>query len=545
MRFLIVFLLLFATQGAVAIPVDLIVAKQAEPLAPRGGVLMVQLIAEQNGNLWPRKLDVVFEGGIIREGFVGWVDKNQNTSWTSNPYVIRPITEKDNTLLLDPKDSSIGPVLLVELPIRGDGSITFGGNTIEPNWIDLPILSNDTINYSLNIPETGIHLPEWNPLEYWRWNLVSSHNNLLTPPPSFRTEVERLAALHGFYLWQLGFDRLTKCNSIAANKCKHLLTNTAVDGSYVFACWIVKPSSIHHLLSILLDMKSSSKQLVKRVSWWVKEQQPYIYWLENVYGEYAEVTIANPTSEPFIASILWKGEKDPSVSVEVDKRQTVRVPISRPILLDLSLFGPTNPESQVQLLSVEFPNQIYNLPIVPPIVTVEPPYIQFKTLHPLWNLQNIQLGVPTIVHPNNRTSVQLRKVFGNWELFVRCKGLSKNSSLPDSIRSIPHLRGIEAVSILHPDTNTIASISPTDQNVPDEMVIHRTTQDDEWIVRIILPENWTSTGLLSFSVVRTHGDSQHVETAPLPCVPWNIQPAPIVVDLTRWDEVARFPAPSN
>ena len=39
MRFLIVFLLLFATQGAVAIPVDLIVAKQAEPLAPRGGAL--------------------------------------------------------------------------------------------------------------------------------------------------------------------------------------------------------------------------------------------------------------------------------------------------------------------------------------------------------------------------------------------------------------------------------------------------------------------------------------------------------------------------
>jgi len=107
--------------------------------------------------------------------------------------------------------------------------------------------------------------------------------------------------------------------------------------------------------------------------------------------------------------------------------------------------------------------------------------------------------------------------------------------------SIAQLRGIEAVSILHPETNTLVAISPTDQQIPDGMQISRNVQEHGWSVRIELPNAWTDQESLSFAVARTHGDSQHVETGPLPCVPWSIHPTPIEVDLSEWDDIEKFP----
>jgi hypothetical protein len=137
--------------------------------------------------------------------------------------------------------------------------------------------------------------------------------------------------------------------------------------------------------------------------------------------------------------------------------------------------------------------------------------------------------------------VQLRKVFGVWELFVRCNGISNNVSLPESIHSIDQLRGIEAVSILHAETNSIVVITPTEQQLPDRMKIHRTIFNHGWVVRIELPNAWVKNETFSFAVARTHDDSQKVETGPLPCLPWNINPSPIVVDLSQWDRIDRFP----
>ena len=139
MKFLASILIVAASQRVVAIPVDSIDAMQKTPLAPRGGVLMVQLVTELNGDDWPSKLVVTFDDGNTREGVVGWIEKNPNiSSWTTNLFTVRPITQEDNTLLIHPKDITTGPVLLVELPEEGNGKITFGGTTLSPQWINLP-----------------------------------------------------------------------------------------------------------------------------------------------------------------------------------------------------------------------------------------------------------------------------------------------------------------------------------------------------------------------------------------------------------------------
>jgi hypothetical protein len=292
-------------------------------------------------------------------------------------------------------------------------------------------------------------------------------------------------------------------------------------------------------------MKASPRQLAQRASRWAKEQQPFIHWLERVYGEYVTLAVANPTSKVATSSIKWRDVNGLPETTKIDEHHVERIQVTRPILLDLAVFGPTTPDSQLQWLTLTLPNQQTNLPIVSGMVTVKPPSVQLETLYPLWNLGDVMMGIPSVVPQKNRTSIELRKMFGRWELFIRCNGLSGSGNLPKTIESITQLQGIESISILQPKNKSIATISPSQQNVPDGMEIYRTVQGSSWTVRAVLPQSWISNGILSFSAVRTHGDSPRVETAPLPCVPWNINPEPIILDLSEWDTVDRFPNPRH
>ena len=547
MRFLFAILVVATAQRVIAIPLETIDAIQINPIAPRGGVLMVQLVTELNGDNWPSQFDVTFDNGKTQEGFVGWIEKNpNNSSWTSNPFTIRPITPIDNTLLIHPKDVTTGPVLLVELPEDGKGNITFGGTTLSPQWINLPTsLPNLGITpieaNTLLLPELRDELPEWNPLEYWRWTIVASKNTKQPPPPPSSSEVARLAALQGSQLWRIGFARLAGYSRGVAAACRDLLSSTAYDGEHEYACWVVHPQSLQILLYTMLDMNTSPRQLSTRVLRWVENQQPYLHWLEKVYGEDVTLAIANPTLEPVVASIKWQEKNDIPIAVEIPPSETLRTKIARPPIIDLSIFGPTTPESQLQWMFLNIGAQSSTLPIVTPEVTVLPPSVHFSTLHPLWTLQSVQSGQPPPFDSSKSTGVHLRKVFGVWELFVHCNGISDNGTLPNSINSINRLRGIEAISILHPDTNSIAVITPSEQDLPGGMRIHRTLQEHGWVVRIELPNTWVENDSLQFAVARTHGDSESIETGPLPCLPWSVDPSPLVVDLSQWDLVKRFP----
>lgn len=553
MKFKFASILIVASQavqgvsGDSGVPIESIDALQISPLAPRGGVLMVQLVTESNGDGWPSELDVTFEDGTIQKGLVGWIEKNKNTAaWTINPLIIRPITQSDNTLLVHPKDVTTGPVLLFELPVHGFGNISFGGTTLSPRWIDLPTSLPDfgitTSEAKIKLlPESNDDLPEWNALEYWRWTLVASKRNKITPSPPHDSEVEKLAALQGAYLWRFGFDRLARSSRAVAATCRDLLTNTVFDGEHEYACWVVQPHSLQDLLSILHDTSISSRQLATRALRWAEVQRLYLQWLERVYGENVTLAIANPTLEPIVASIRWQDKTDIPIAVEVPASETLRAEIARPPVIDHSVFGPVSPESQLQWMSVSIGIQSQSFPIVTADVVALPPNVQFSMLHPLWNLQSVQQGIPTPVTPDARTSVQLRRVFGVWELFFQCNGISGRGVLSNSITSINQVRGVEAVSIICPESESLIVITPSSQQIESGMKIHRTINVDGWSIRVELPATWVENEQLSFSVARTHGNTNHVETAPLPCLPWNINPSPIVVDVSEWDRIIQIP----
>ena len=59
-----------------------------EPIAVRGGVLMVPLVADRPGNGWPRTLELTGQDGRELSGLVAWVHPSLpegNARWTQDP----------------------------------------------------------------------------------------------------------------------------------------------------------------------------------------------------------------------------------------------------------------------------------------------------------------------------------------------------------------------------------------------------------------------------------------------------------------------------
>ena len=106
------------------------------------------------------------------------------------------------------------------------------------------------------------------------------------------------------------------------------------------------------------------------------------------------------------------------------------------------------------------------------------------------------------------------------------------------------IQGVEAITILHPESNAMVCITPSGEVVAvntDKVEVYTSINETGWVARFVIPTAWLKDDHLSFSVVRTHGDSMHVETGPLPCVPWSINPKPIHIDLSAWNAVDKFP----
>ena len=524
-------LLLAITQVSFAVPVDSIHAKNATPIAPRGGVLMVPLIAETLGDAWPKTIEVTVKDGQVGIGYIGWIERIPHTSsWDSFSLHIRPVRQTDNTALIHPKDNQSGPVLLFQLPNENTGVITFGGDTIDPIWFDLPEtfpnLNLEPVDTSKEYYSNNSYADVLSfPLEHWRRSLLASKEGVLPSTNIPISNVSRLVSIHGTQLWRMGFDRLAKCSRGVAAECRDLLTMTCTDKNTAFACWVTKPSE--RLLSILLDPNASSRQLAARALDWCNKQQPFLFWLEQVYGDEVIVAVANPTLEVQLVALKWREGNDVPLLVELPPNETTRIFLQRPHALDLSIFGPTTLESKVKWLDLQIGRHSFGVPVVPPTVIALPPAVLLQPLFPQWTLETIKTQNPKKTPSDMTTLVQVRKILGQWEFFVQCNG---NSGPTQSIL------GGEGISFQTP-INKRANL----RAYPDEDIPRGTA----WTATIPIPEDWIIDETITFTVYRKHGESNMWETGPLPALPWSRICSPIVVDLSQWDEVKHFPTQST
>ena len=76
----------------------------------------------------------------------------------------------------------------------------------------------------------------------------------------------------------------------------------------------------------------------------------------------------------------------------------------------------------------------------------------------------------------------------------------------------------EAITLFFPALEEPIVIRPN-MNLRQLDTVFTRVVDGGWNVRVIIPDSLIRDGELVFSIARTHGGSNNVETSPLPCVP--------------------------
>ena len=547
--------LTMCTSLAHAIDKDTIFARHLEPITPIGGVLYVPLYSTQSGAEWPEQLMLQCSNGEVLTGYLGWVEPNPSQGkWTSESHRIRPIMQTDSLEGLSSNDAQSGPVLLVELNETTFETISFGECTLKPKWIqkfdEYPQLNIDEEPIGEHLSKWSKEaLPEHNPFCMWRWALLASSQNQVVPAIGYPSRIESLASRYTDALWKSGFNRLASASRGIAASCRDLLTLTAFDDKHQFACWVTNQQQLNLLLGVMVEDSISDEECAARCLAWSENQKPYLYWVEQLFGDSVRLAFANPTLMPIVAALTWQEVDCIPMAIEIPPREIERLSYERESRIDPSLFGTVTQETQIQWLTIQLGTQAASQPFVPEVVIAKTPGVMLPECLPSWSLDSIRKSMPNRCPVKTRTTAELRKALGKWELFIDCSGFSESSPPTLPIREAQDVQGIEAVTIFHKDSQQVLCITPTHGafQEPSGCIAFVTTTDSGWYARVELPESWMTSGTLCLSVARTHGDSKTIETTPLPCVPWRIEPTYIEIDLTQWDKIKNFPVqlPSN
>jgi hypothetical protein len=183
-----------------------------------------------------------------------------------------------------------------------------------------------------------------------------------------------------------------------------------------------------------------------------------------------------------------------------------------------------------------------------------PPGFAFTPLRPPLTLAEAQAGWQRALPADRSTTARFRRLNRRWELFVECRrpDPSEPSRDPVTISGVEDARGVEAVAVLLGRGSTGVGLT-----VPETgwhsifrgdhdrtLEVHRRSYQDRWFCRIVLPDRWlqeAGEGPARIGLVRTHGDSESVETAPYPVLPWRLEPGRADISLDTWDDLPEVP----
>lgn len=575
-----------ACADAAAQQVRGIQARFTQPIAPRGGVLMLALTADRHGSRWPETLELRASDGQVITGHVAWIHPappRRSRQWTDDPrwLLIRGVRPDDDSAAVA-NDPVMGPYLLAQLPLNANGSLRLGRQTLQPIWSDIPQYSRDPDAAPVSPFATLADAPTLtlspgpdrpdpvSPFEYWRWVLLADRMEM-NPPLPFGGEIERMAAEHFAALWRIGLARLGTLSPRVAQQCRNMLTQTCIDRRQPFAAWVADPAQIGLLLTILLDSNRSNAQSLADVVAWIDHQPPLVFWPESQFGDQVILALATPRTEPVVATFTWVNTTEPPQSIRIEPGVLMQVLIDRPPLPAAPAIGfPAPAEPAHQTLSIQALGMRDEVIFGPRVLQARPPGVNFPALLPPLTLAEVQMRVQRALPVEQATFAQVRRLSGRWEVFVDCRRVrlpneATGAALPEVLTSLTDVRGVEAVTVLlGPDD----SLTPADATgaprqprvwltVPESgfwrlahgendgtLQIHRASYADRWYCRIVLPETWFSAAETSpgyIAILRSHGDGDQVETAPGPSAPWRPSPGRAAIDLELWDDLG--PAP--
>lgn len=557
-------ILLLLSGAATAAPVKGIRAAVEHPIAPRGGVLMLPLTAEQHGDRWPSEIELTLADGRTVVGRVAWIEplpESPVRHWTDDPrgLRIRAVRPGDDSSAID-RNSTLGPYLLARMPADVDGRIQMFRQSITPSWRDPVNTADHTDRMELALAQSPDRPDPNSPFEYWRWVLLADRLDMRAPAPA-GDEIQQMVAEHYAALWRIALARLAQHSPRIAEQCRDLLTQTCIDRRQPFAVWVSDPAQVGSLLGRLLRESPSGggPELISDAVAWIDDQQSLMLWTESEAGDQVRLLAATAMPDPVVARFQWLESKEPAVAVQVEPGVLSQVIIDRMKPAPPPIGMPEVPELPRQTLDVQVDRWREQIVFGPRVVEAHPPGVYFRPLAPPLTLAEMQMSRQRSMPPDRATFVHLRRLSGRWEVFFECRrpesvmtsGWGKWKVEIDG-SSLDSLRGTEAVTLLlGPDTadqgpeiwltipeNDWARVVRGEND--GTLQVHKRQLKDRWFCRVVLPDSWFSADLPGpalIGFVRSHGDTMQLETGPNACLPWRPTPSRAAIDLTQWDDL--------
>ncbi len=536
-----------------ATPIESIQVVDQSPVIPRGGILMVHLMSEEEPSQWPIRMPLTLEDGRAVEGHVAWiVHWNEPRIWTA------PRTRIQTSAPEGGRQGS--PVLLARLPVDATGPIRVGASVLQPRWAALPAalprLDLDTLPPTAHlVPNGDDDEPPMEPLEWWRWTLIAHEMGVLPPKVTWPTEVDRLAAEHGAQQWRLAMTRLAVASRGVAATCRDLLTATCLDDGHPLACWVADADALGALLELLLDDTIARDRMVTEALSWCDERDLPIAWLEQPQGQQVRLAVANHSSDAVV--LQWRWPAGEPLAVELPPGVVTRMLLPMPSILPAQI--ALEPYLQVggRRVRLTYPRAAAaTIEALPPALWLGmvPPWFVDWVRSDNWVFDSRpRMDYRRSTYANAAASLQ--HVQGRWELLVSWWSPGDGPPLPITIDALDDLRGTEALTLVLArdaapvDADTALAVISMSRDgswrryrgEDVDLVIHAGVQHNQPLTRAVLPESWFGDGVVALAVMRTYAGSDRVETAMTPCLPWRIELAPMLIDLAAWDRIDEIP----
>jgi len=464
-----------------------------------------------------------------------------------------------------------------------DGVLLIGGEPVNLRIHDQPTGDLGITGDWIGGDSQGLTLPDpWTPLESFRRTLLADR---ITDPADRQPPTSRLLQAigrHNTAQWLLGLDTLKKFHGIDPNQSlgdeiTENLTRIIQDGSTHFAAWTAHPHDMITLEKNIRELSNLKSTTSPQSKGWIHEtrehskhtapirvllesQPDFISWIESDHGSSVRLAAANLTSKPIIFGIRWfqtstgRAIDESPLPMPINPASVSRITLPRPE-------GISNEPLELRLSTRQSSRQ---LPVGPNWIPVHPPGVTIDRFVETWRLDSWQNSHPIPALTQNETSVTIQRGNMGWEIFIEAN-LSQqgrpisvpqtNSNIQDNTTPQPppgdwtNLIGYEAVTILlgpvgNPSSAITISPDPTIKTIIDWLGsdigptdVDLKVTDTHWLALIRLPSNITYSNTLDIGIIRTHRQSSQVHVVPYPCLPWQLDPGRIRLNLNTWQPI--------
>jgi hypothetical protein len=535
-------------------PEQLVATTDVQPIAVRGGVMLLPMARRDTSRAWPETMQLTLGDGRTLRGTTAVVRpraRKAATHWTTPLISVGADPASEATAAED-------VVLLVPLPPDGEDHIELGAQRIDPDWID-PLPGAQALE-TVAPAEGEPHLPDLDaPSEHFRWHLLAARVGEPIPEPR-GSALDALYAHHLASLWSGAIERLRHADPDVARELLADLTGRACvpDGGCI-AAWATDFRELNALLESLLDPDADGIALVESARRWMTTRPPVVAWVEGEDDDGVMLRIANPRPQTVDVSLRWPDRKDPSqqvtlepetvhmVRLQRDSTEVAELPEEVVRVLeeqDLGHLAPpqVDPGREAVRRAVErsaraIPNVLLEsgewsltIPIGTVRAAARPPALALGAFLPRASLAEIRAGTVRAAPAELATTAQLRRRPSGWELLVDCRRDGEPS--PSDVVTLV----VDAGWRREIQFGEMGAVGDA-----DGAVVRTASGPRGWRARVALPRDWIRAAHGTLSLERKLPDGQVVSAGVAPPA-WSPEARPLPVSFDAWTAA---PAPTG